>query len=63
MGLIPYKNEPGLDWSDESNVEAMRAALEEVGDSLGKSYPLVIPIRIATGKFQGAMVTPTPIGW
>src|SRR3712207_366262 len=42
MGLIPYKNEPGLDWSDESNIEAMRAALEEVGDSLGKSYPLII---------------------
>src|SRR5919199_653633 len=42
MGLIPYKNEPGLDWSDEANIEAMRAALEEVGRSLGKSYPLVI---------------------
>ncbi|MDP8950288.1 MAG: L-glutamate gamma-semialdehyde dehydrogenase [Actinomycetota bacterium] len=42
MGLIPYKNEPGLDWSDEANVKAMRAALEEVGGSLGKSYPLVI---------------------
>src|ERR687884_722468 len=42
MGLIPYKNEPGLDWSDEANIEAMRAALEEVGASLDKSYPLVI---------------------
>ena len=42
MGLIPYKNEPGLDWSDEANVKAMRAALEEVGGSLGKSYPLII---------------------
>src|ERR671917_1335275 len=42
MGLIPYKNEPGLDWSDESNVEALRAALEEVGGRLGESYPLVI---------------------
>src|SRR3712207_2784846 len=42
MGLIPYKNEPGLDWSDEANVEAMRTALEEVGNSLGRSYPLVI---------------------
>src|SRR3712207_2882910 len=42
MGLIPYKNEPGLDWSDESNLKAMRAALAEVGDSLGKSYPLII---------------------
>jgi len=42
MGLIPYKNEPGLDWSDESNIKAMRAALEEVSDSQGKSYPLVI---------------------
>src|ERR671933_876590 len=42
MGLIPYKNEPGLDWSDEANIEAMRAALEEVGNSLDKSYPLII---------------------
>ena len=42
MGLIPYKNEPYLDWSDVENVEAMRAALQEVGGSLGGSYPLVI---------------------
>jgi 1-pyrroline-5-carboxylate dehydrogenase len=42
MGLIPYKNEPGLDWSDEKNIEKMRAALDEVGASLGKSYPLVV---------------------
>jgi 1-pyrroline-5-carboxylate dehydrogenase len=42
MGLIPYKNEPGLDWSDEANVKAMRAALEEVGNTLDKSYPLLI---------------------
>jgi 1-pyrroline-5-carboxylate dehydrogenase len=42
MGLLPYKNEPYLDWTDESNQKAMRAALEEVGNSLGKSYPLVI---------------------
>src|SRR5919202_4869587 len=42
MGLIPYKNEPTLDWSDEANVKAMSTALAEVGDSFGKSYPLVI---------------------
>src|SRR3712207_4798795 len=42
MGLIPYKNEPYLDWSDVANVEAMRAALQEVGGHLGESYPLVI---------------------
>ncbi len=42
MGLLPYKNEPYLDWSDESNQKAMRAALKEVGGSLGKSYPLII---------------------
>src|SRR5215218_2476741 len=42
MGLIPYRNEPTLDWSDEANVKAMRAALEEVGSSLDRSYPLVI---------------------
>jgi 1-pyrroline-5-carboxylate dehydrogenase len=42
MGLLPYKNEPYLDWSDESNQEAMRAALKEVEGYLGKSYPLII---------------------
>jgi 1-pyrroline-5-carboxylate dehydrogenase len=42
MGLLPYKNEPYLDWSDESNQKAMWAALKEVGGSLGKSYPLMI---------------------
>ena len=58
MGLIPYKNEPGLDWSDESNVKAMRAALEEVESSLGKSYPLVIGgKRIET---EGEIVSVNP---
>ena len=42
MGLIPYENEPYLDWADESNQKAMRRALEEVEGSLGKSYPLII---------------------
>jgi 1-pyrroline-5-carboxylate dehydrogenase len=42
MGLIPYKNEPYLDWSVEANVKAMRAALEDVGGSLEETYPLVI---------------------
>jgi len=42
MGLIPYKNELYLDWSDLANVEAMRAALHEVSGHLGESYPLVI---------------------
>jgi 1-pyrroline-5-carboxylate dehydrogenase len=42
MGLIPYKNEPYLDWSDVANVEAMRSALQDVSGRLGGSYPLVI---------------------
>lgn len=42
MGLIPYKNEPYLDWSDEANVKAMRSALEDVSGHLGESHPLVI---------------------
>ena len=42
MGLLPYKNEPYLDWTDETNQKAMRAALEEVEGSLGKSYPAII---------------------
>ncbi|HSK82985.1 MAG TPA: L-glutamate gamma-semialdehyde dehydrogenase [Rubrobacter sp.] len=42
MGLIPYKNEEYLNWSDEENVEKLRAALKEVGDELGRSYPAII---------------------
>jgi 1-pyrroline-5-carboxylate dehydrogenase len=42
MGLIPYKNEPYLDWSDVANVETMRSALQDVSGHLGWSYPLVI---------------------
>src|SRR5919202_1618046 len=42
MGLIPYKNEEYLDFSNEENVENMRAALREVGSRLGRSYPAII---------------------
>jgi 1-pyrroline-5-carboxylate dehydrogenase len=42
MGLIPYKNEEYLDWSDERNVAAMQAALRDVGSRLGRSYPAII---------------------
>ena len=42
MGLIPYKNEEYLDWSDEKNAEAMRAALKDVGSRLDRSHPAII---------------------
>ncbi len=42
MGLIPYKNETYLDWSDEKNVLAMQAALKDVGGRLDRSYPAII---------------------
>src|SRR5215203_4605305 len=42
MGLLPYRNEPYLDWSDEANIEKMRAALVEVGGQLDRAYPAVI---------------------
>ena len=42
MALPPYSNEVYLDWSDESNQNAMRAALQKVEGELGKSYPLII---------------------
>src|SRR5919205_3748085 len=42
MGLIPYKNEAYLDWSDEGNVAAMQAALKDVGSRLGRSHPAII---------------------
>ncbi len=42
MGLLPYRNEAYLDWSDEANVEKMRAALAEVEGQLDRTYPAVI---------------------
>jgi 1-pyrroline-5-carboxylate dehydrogenase len=42
VGLIPYKNEEYLDWSDEKNVQAMQDALNDVGSRLGRSYPAII---------------------
>ena len=42
MGLIPYKNETYLDWTDEANRKAMRDALKDVESQLGKSYPAII---------------------
>src|SRR5215204_6446531 len=42
MGLIPYRNEEYLDWSDERNVETMQSALKDVGSRLGRSYPAII---------------------
>jgi 1-pyrroline-5-carboxylate dehydrogenase len=42
VGLIPYKNETYLDWSDEKNVIAMQAALKDVGSRLDRSYPAII---------------------
>jgi 1-pyrroline-5-carboxylate dehydrogenase len=42
VGLIPYKNETYLDWSEEGNILAMQTALTEVGSRLDRSYPAVI---------------------
>src|SRR4028119_1934027 len=42
MGLIPYKNEENLDWSDASNVERMWAAIKDVEGKLGKDHPAII---------------------
>ncbi|MGH3090185.1 MAG: L-glutamate gamma-semialdehyde dehydrogenase [Rubrobacteraceae bacterium] len=58
MGLIPYKNEAYLDWSDEKNVAEMQAALKTVGDELGREYPLVIGgKRVET---EGGIVSVNP---
>jgi 1-pyrroline-5-carboxylate dehydrogenase len=37
-----FRNEPFLDFRDDENVRAMRAALTHVGDMLGHEYELVI---------------------
>ena len=37
-----FRNEPFTDFSKEENAQAMRNALEKVGQELGREYPLVI---------------------
>src|ERR671911_662020 len=58
MGLIPYRNEVYLDWSDEKNVEAMRAALKDVGSRLDRSYPAIIGGRHV--ETEGEIVSVNP---
>ena len=58
MGLIPYKNEPYLDWSDEANVKAMRSAMQDVSGRLGESYPLVIGGKRIETEGEIASVSP-----
>ena len=61
MGLIPYRNEVYLDWSEEKNVEAMRAdfkgaladdpdsALKRFEEARAKWAPAVSKAVTATG--------------
>jgi 1-pyrroline-5-carboxylate dehydrogenase len=42
MGLLPFENEPYIDWTDEGNVEKARTALRGVRNSFGGEYPLLI---------------------
>src|SRR5580704_10093859 len=37
-----FRNEPFIDFSQHANAQAMREALERVGDRLGHEYPLII---------------------
>ncbi|NUM70431.1 MAG: L-glutamate gamma-semialdehyde dehydrogenase [Ignavibacteriaceae bacterium] len=42
MTVIPFVNEPVLDFKIQANADKQKAALAEVRKNLGKSYPLVI---------------------
>ena len=37
-----YTNEPSVDFSDPTVRDTMQAALEKVGNELGRDYPLII---------------------
>jgi len=42
MSLMPFKNEPYVDFTQPGPAEAMKKALAQVRSELGKHYPLVI---------------------
>ncbi len=37
-----FKNEPFTDYSKSENADAMRAAIEQVRNELGRNYPIII---------------------
>ena len=37
--VVPFKNEPGIDFSVQENVERFQKTLEKVKHSLGKTLP------------------------
>ncbi|PTM56498.1 L-glutamate gamma-semialdehyde dehydrogenase [Desmospora activa] len=42
MGVIPFKNEPFTNFSQEENRTAFKQALKKVESQLGRDYPLII---------------------
>jgi len=46
-----FRNESFTDFSKEENAQAMREAIQKVGEQLGREYPLVIGgERVTTGS-------------
>ncbi|MCQ9904614.1 hypothetical protein L6D11_21665, partial [Staphylococcus aureus] len=40
--VVPFKNEPGIDFSVQENVERFQKTLEQVKSELGQTLPIVI---------------------
>lgn len=40
--VVPFKNEPGIDFSVQENVERFQKTLEQVKNELGQTLPIVI---------------------
>lgn len=42
MTVMPYRNQPVIDWTDSARQKELRDAISNVRDALGKNYPLWI---------------------
>lgn len=55
----PFQNEPFTNFSDQHEVDAMRAALDEVKAELGRTYPLIIGGREIESDVRLVTVDPS----
>jgi 1-pyrroline-5-carboxylate dehydrogenase len=56
--LMPFKNEPLIDFGVEANAQAMRDALTQVQGQLGQTYPLIINGEQITTEDTSTSINP-----
>lgn len=62
MTVIPYQNEPAIDWTSSERSSELTQAIKQVRSQFGKTYPLVIDGQEITTECLLASVNPAKHG-